>query len=64
MVSWLFRALLLAAGSVTGYFVAGDSPNFGVVQMMVAIMLLVLAVFVLAFWPARWSINRSNSNRE
>ncbi len=55
MVSWLLRVLLLVAGSITGYFVAKDSPNFGLVQMMVAIIVIVLAVFVLAFWPARWS---------
>ncbi len=55
MVSWLFRVLLLAAGSITSFFAAKDSPNFGVVQMMVAIMLIVFVVFVLAFWPASWS---------
>jgi hypothetical protein len=66
MVSWLFRVLLLVAGSITGFFAAKDSPNFGVVQMMVAIMLIVLVVFVLAFWPARWSgmIDRSDSRKE
>jgi uncharacterized membrane protein YoaK (UPF0700 family) len=55
MLSWLFRILMLAAGAVTGYFVAKDSPNFGVVQMMVALLLLTLFLLVLAFWPRRWS---------
>jgi hypothetical protein len=52
MVSWLFRILMLAAGLVTGYIVAKDSPNFGLVQMMFALLLLTL---FLAFWPRRWS---------
>jgi hypothetical protein len=36
------RVLLALAAPITGWFVAKDSPNFGVVHMMVA-------TFVLAF---------------
>jgi type II secretory pathway component PulJ len=55
MVSWIVRGLLIAAGSVTSWFVAKDAPGFGVVQMMVATLLLALIIAVIAFWPARWT---------
>ena len=55
MVGWIARGLLIVAGIVTSWFVAKDAPNFGVVQGMVAVMLLGLVVAVLAFWPARWT---------
>jgi type II secretory pathway component PulJ len=55
MVGWIVRGLLLAAGSVASWFVAKDAPGFGVIQMMVATLLLALIVAVIAFWPARWT---------
>lgn len=54
MFGWIARGLLIAAGVVTGWFVAKDAPNFGVVQMMVALLLLTLIVAIIAFWPDRW----------
>jgi hypothetical protein len=44
---------------------AKDAPQFGVMQMAVAIMLFVLVVFVVAFWPDRWShmLNRLHKPR-
>jgi hypothetical protein len=54
VISWLIRLFLIAAGSIAGLVVAKDAPNFGLVQSMIAIMLVVLIVGVLAFWPARW----------
>lgn len=66
MLSWLVRLLLLASGTVAGWMVAQDAPNFGVVQAMVAVLLVALVVFVLAFWPARWShvIDRADGKAE
>lgn len=55
MISWAVRLLLIAAGTVTSWFVAKDAPGFGVIQMMVATLLLALVVAVIAFWPARWT---------
>ena len=55
MFAWVVRIVLLAAGALTGLFVAQDAPNFSVIQGMVAVALIVLFVFVLVFWPARWS---------
>jgi cation transporter-like permease len=63
MVDWLFNILMLAAGSVTASFVEKDSPNFDVVQMMIAIMILVLFIFVLAYGPVWWMIRRSGSGK-
>ena len=40
MVAWIARILLALAVPITGWFVAKDSPNFGVVQMMVAALVL------------------------
>jgi type II secretory pathway component PulJ len=55
VISWAVRLLLIAAGTVTSWFVAKDAPGFGVIQMMVATLLLALVVAVIAFWPARWT---------
>ena len=53
MLGWVARGLLIAAGFLASWFVARDAPQFGLVQMAVALLLLVLVVWVLAFWPER-----------
>jgi hypothetical protein len=60
MLSWAVRLILIAADFVAGIFVARDALNFEVIQGVVAILLVAMLVFVLAFWPARWThfINR------
>jgi uncharacterized membrane protein YoaK (UPF0700 family) len=65
MVGWIVRLLMIAAGVVTGWFVAKDAPIFGVAQVMVALLLLTFIVAVLAFWPRRWTdaIDRSEKRR-
>ena len=55
LLSWIFRGLLIAVGFVASWFVAKDAPQFGVMQMAVALILVVVIVAVLAFWPERWS---------
>jgi hypothetical protein len=55
MITWIVRGLLVAGGTIASWFVAKDAPAFGVVQMMVATLLLALVVAVIAFWPARWT---------
>jgi hypothetical protein len=56
---------MIAAGAVTSWLVAEDAPNFGVIQMMVALVLLTLIVAVLAFWPSDWTarLNRLQRSR-
>ena len=65
MVSWLARGLLIAAGIVTSWFMTKDSPQFGLMEMAVALLLIVFIVAVLAFWPARWThiLNRLHKPR-
>jgi hypothetical protein len=65
MISWLARGLLIVGGSITSWFVTKDSPQFGVIEMAVATLLLALIVAVVAFWPARWShiLNRLHKPR-
>jgi hypothetical protein len=55
MLSWIFRGFLIVVGFVASWFVAKDAPQFGVMQMAVALILLVLVVAVLALWPERWT---------
>lgn len=46
--------LLLAAGTIAGWFVEEGTPRFGIVQMAIAVLLFTLIVFLLAVWPAQW----------
>jgi hypothetical protein len=55
MLGWVARGLLIVAGFVVSWFVAKDAPQFGVMQMAVALILLIFIVAVLAFWPERWT---------
>lgn len=56
MVNWLVGFLLLVAGFITSLFLARDALNFQVIQMVVAVLLFGIFVFVLAFWPTIKSI--------
>jgi len=63
MISWIVRLLMIAAGAVTGWVVAEDAPNFGIIQVMVALLLLTLIVGVLAFWPSNWTARLNGFQR-
>ncbi len=65
MISWVVRLVMIAAGIVTSWFIAKDAGNFGVVQTMVALLLIALIVAVFAFWPSHWTIrlNRLQKSR-
>ena len=52
VLSWLLRPILLLAAVVAGWFVAEEAPNFGVVQMVVAVFLIAALVGLAAFWEA------------
>jgi hypothetical protein len=54
---------MIAAGAVTGWVVAEDAPNFGIIQVMVALLLLTLIVGVLAFWPSNWTARLNGFQR-
>jgi uncharacterized membrane protein YeaQ/YmgE (transglycosylase-associated protein family) len=55
MLGWIVRGLLMLAGFLASWFIAKDAPQFGLVQMAVGLFLMVLVVWVLAFWPERWA---------
>lgn len=48
MFAWLLRLILIPAGVIASWFVAKDAPNFGIVQSMVALFLIVFVVAVIA----------------
>ena len=51
MFNWILRGILIVAGVVASWFVTRDSPQFGVMQMAVVLLLIVFIVGILAFWP-------------
>ncbi len=55
MVSWIVRGLLIISGTVTGWFVSKDAPNFSFIQGMASLVVIAVIVLVLAYWPVGWS---------
>ncbi len=53
MIAWLTRLILIPAGIIAGWFVAKDAPNFGAVQTMVAVFLLVFILLVFGLTSKR-----------
>lgn len=51
---WIARLLLVAAGSIAALFVARDAANFGVVEVMIAMLLIFLFVVGAGWWVQRW----------
>jgi len=51
MIGWVARLLLVIAGYIASYFVARDALHFDIVQMVVAMLLFTIFVFIIAFWP-------------
>lgn len=50
MLDWIVRLLLVVSGSLASWFVARDALNFAVVQMVIAVLLFTLVIFIAAFW--------------
>jgi len=55
VVSFIVRGLLIVSGTVIGWFVSKDAPNFSFIQGMASLVVIAVIVLVLAFWPARWT---------
>jgi competence protein ComGC len=53
MLAWIIRCLLFIAAPIAALFVARDAVNFGIVEMLVAILLIVGLVLVAAVWSLR-----------
>jgi hypothetical protein len=65
MLNWILRGILIVAGVVASWFVTRDSPQFGIMQIAVVLLLIVFIVAILAFWPERLSsmLNRVRKSR-
>jgi hypothetical protein len=65
VIGWVARGLQIVAGFVASWFVAKDAPQFGLMQVAVALILFVFVLWVLAFWPERWThvLNRLHKTR-
>ncbi len=53
VINLIARLLLAASAGITGWLVAKDSPNFGVVQAMLSVVLLAALVGLVALWPRK-----------
>ena len=53
MLAWIVRCLLLLAAPIAALFVSRDALNFGIVEMLVAIILMVGLVLAASAWTLR-----------
>ncbi len=53
MLSWIVRILFILAAPIAALLVSRDALNFGLIQTMVAIVLIVGFVALGAIWTAR-----------
>ncbi len=49
----ILRVVMFAAAPIAALFVARDSLNFGIIQTMIAIILIVAVLILVAIWPHR-----------
>lgn len=57
MLNLLIRPIMFLAAAIAAVFVAQDAPNFGIIQMVVGLFLIVALVAIGAFWETlsdRW----------
>lgn len=53
MLAWIIRAVLFVAGPIAALFVSRDALNFGVVETLVAVVLIVGLALAAAAWTLR-----------
>jgi hypothetical protein len=53
MLSWIVRILFTLAAPIAALLVSRDALNFGLIQTMLAIMLMVAFVALAAAWTRR-----------
>lgn len=57
MLNLLVRPIMFISALIAAVFVARDAPNFGVIQMLIGLFLIVVLVAIGAFWETltdRW----------
>ena len=53
MLAWIIRALLFLAAPIAALFVSRDALNFGIVETLVGIILIVGFALAAAAWTLR-----------
>jgi hypothetical protein len=53
MFSWIVRILFILAAPITALLVSRDALNFGLIQTLVAIVLIVAFVALASAWTTR-----------
>jgi hypothetical protein len=53
MLAWIIRGILFLAAPIAALFVSRDALNFGIVEMLVAVLLIVGFVLAAAAWTMR-----------
>lgn len=62
MLGFFARLLLIPAGVIAAWFVAKDSPNFSVVQLVVMLVLVAVVIAVAAFWSTLREVRRKTTD--
>lgn len=52
MLNWLIRPIMFVAAAIAGLFVAEDAANYGIIQLVIAVLLVTLLVAIAAFWES------------
>ncbi|MES2195130.1 MAG: hypothetical protein V4517_11980 [Pseudomonadota bacterium] len=52
-MAWLLRLLSVVAAAITSLFVARDALNFGIIQTLLMVTLVIGAVAIVIVWRAR-----------
>jgi hypothetical protein len=52
-MAWLFRLLSVVAAAITSLFIARDALNFGIIETLLMITLIVGAAAIVAAWKVR-----------
>jgi len=53
MVAWIIRGILFLAAPIAALFVSRDALNFGIVEMLVAVLMIVGFSLAAAVWSLR-----------
>ena len=53
MAAWIVRLLLLLAAPIAALFVSREALNFGVIETLIAIVMIALFVLAAALWTLR-----------
>lgn len=61
MFDWLVRIVMAPSEVVTSWFITRDSANFGVVQLTISLLLIVLCILIAVYWPSLVAHYKSGS---